>query len=157
MIFQGKNAVSWLEGLVVGDVAGLRPGTGTLSVMTNARGGIIDDTVITKLSDDQIYMVLNAGCRDKDLEHLREHLAGAEGVEMQLLDDRSLLALQGPKAAAVLQVRRLRRRGCSKRKGEGPMGSAVRTGGCCCCFRRSPTPRRNPWAPTMWPLLARRW
>ncbi len=46
---QGKDAIRFLEGLVVGDVAGLADGTGTLSVFTNERGGIIDDTVVTKV------------------------------------------------------------------------------------------------------------
>ena len=46
---QGKDAVPFLESLVVGDIAGLKNGTGSLSVMTNERGGIIDDTVITKV------------------------------------------------------------------------------------------------------------
>lgn len=41
---QGKDAIAFLEGLVVGDVAGLADGTGTLSVFTNEKGGIIDDT-----------------------------------------------------------------------------------------------------------------
>ena len=41
---QGKDAVPFLEGLVVGDVAGLADGTGTLSVFTNEQGGVIDDT-----------------------------------------------------------------------------------------------------------------
>lgn len=46
---QGKDAVKFLEGLVVGDVANLKDGTGSLSVFTNEQGGIIDDTVITKV------------------------------------------------------------------------------------------------------------
>lgn len=100
---RGPEAVAWLEGLVVGDIQGLAPGTGTLSVLTNEKGGIIDDTVITKVSDNEIYMVLNAGCREKDLAHLREHLAGVQGVDLEVLDDRALLALQGPEAASVLQ------------------------------------------------------
>ena len=47
---QGKDAVAFLEGLVVGDIAGLADGTGSLSVFTNDKGGIIDDTVITKVT-----------------------------------------------------------------------------------------------------------
>jgi aminomethyltransferase len=46
---QGKDAISFLEGLVVGDIAGLADGTGSLSCFTNEKGGIIDDTVITKV------------------------------------------------------------------------------------------------------------
>lgn len=46
---QGKDAVAFLEKLVVGDVAGIKNGSGSLSVFTNEQGGIIDDTVITKV------------------------------------------------------------------------------------------------------------
>lgn len=46
---QGKDAVPFLEKLVVGDVAGIKNGSGSLSVFTNEQGGIIDDTVITKV------------------------------------------------------------------------------------------------------------
>lgn len=46
---QGKDAVRFLEGLVTGDIGGLADGTGSLSVFTNEKGGIIDDTVITKV------------------------------------------------------------------------------------------------------------
>ena len=38
----------FIEGLVVGDIAGLKDGTGTLSVLTNERGGSIDDCIVTK-------------------------------------------------------------------------------------------------------------
>lgn len=46
---QGKDAVEFLESLIVGDVASLEDRTGTLSVFTNDKGGIIDDSVITKV------------------------------------------------------------------------------------------------------------
>ena len=46
---RGKDAVAFTQRLVVGDIAGLKPGTGTLSVVTNEQGGIIDDTVVTKV------------------------------------------------------------------------------------------------------------
>ncbi|KAG0499439.1 hypothetical protein HPP92_003676 [Vanilla planifolia] len=104
----GKDAVSFLERLVIADVAGLRPGTGTLTVFTNERGGAIDDSVVTKVKDDHIYLVVNAGCRDKDLAHIGEHMESfkAKGgdVSWHIHDERSLLALQGPLAAPVLQL-----------------------------------------------------
>ncbi|CAG9463663.1 unnamed protein product [Pedinophyceae sp. YPF-701] len=107
LTLSGKDAIPFLEGLVVGDIAGLKNGTGSLSMMTNENGGIIDDTVITKVSDSEIYMVVNAGCRDKDLAHLNKHLSAAKdkgmAVDMHVHDEMGLLALQGPKAAEVLQ------------------------------------------------------
>ncbi|KAG2483828.1 hypothetical protein HYH03_017351 [Edaphochlamys debaryana] len=106
LTLKGKDAIKWLEGLVVGDIAGLKNGTGSLSVFTNEKGGIIDDTVITKVDGQQIYVVVNAGCREKDLAHLNKHLAEAKAkgmdVGMTIHDDRSLLALQGPAAHEVL-------------------------------------------------------
>lgn len=95
---KGKDSVAFLEKLVVADVAGLAPGTGTLTVFTNEKGGAIDDSVITKVTDDHIYLVVNAGCRDKDLAHIEEHMKAfkAKGgdVSWHIHDERSLLALQ---------------------------------------------------------------
>lgn len=48
-VLQGKDAVPFLEKLVVGDIQSVKNGSGTLSVFTNEKGGIIDDTVITKV------------------------------------------------------------------------------------------------------------
>lgn len=106
---------------MVGDIAGLADGTGTLSVFTNEKGGIIDDTgtslrlpaalasadqgclqlpggrasssgarlptgcacpllfpkpsaVVTKVTPEELYIVVNAGCRDKDLAHIGQQL-----------------------------------------------------------------------------------
>ncbi|CAL9043410.1 unnamed protein product [Musa banksii] len=105
---RGRDCAPFLETLVIADVAGLRPGTGTLTVFTNERGGAIDDSVVTKVGDDHIYLVVNAGCRDKDLAHIGAHLEAfkAKGgdVEWHIHDERSLLALQGPMAAPVLQL-----------------------------------------------------
>ncbi|KAJ7565046.1 hypothetical protein O6H91_02G045500 [Diphasiastrum complanatum] len=104
---KGRDAIPFLETLVVGDIAALPAGTGTLSVFTNQKGGIIDDTVITKVKDDHIYLVVNAGCRDKDLEHVDSQLsaykASGKDVTYHIHDERSLLALQGPLAGPVLQ------------------------------------------------------
>lgn len=48
-ILQGKDTIPFLEKLVVGDIQSVKNGSGTLSVFTNEKGGIIDDTVITKV------------------------------------------------------------------------------------------------------------
>jgi len=108
LTLKGPDAISFLETLVVGDIAGLKDGTGSLSCFTNEKGGIIDDTVITRVAADELYIVVNAGCRDKDLAHLNKHLSAyqAKGkkVSMTVHDERALLALQGPAAAPTLQA-----------------------------------------------------
>lgn len=47
----GRDAVKFVESLVVGDIASLREGEARLSLITNSHGGIIDDTVITRFGD----------------------------------------------------------------------------------------------------------
>lgn len=102
----GADAVSFIERLVVADVKALLPGHALLSVLTTEEGGIIDDTIVTNLGDGQVGMVINAGCKDKDLVHMRAHLAEAqkrgEDVALEVVEDHELLALQGPRAMEVL-------------------------------------------------------
>lgn len=107
--FKGKKRVEFIEKLIVADVQGLKPNLAKLTMLTNDKGGVIDDCMITKREDD-LYMVLNAGCKDKDMAHIKKHLAqfnaensAEDAVEMTYHDKRSLIALQGPKAAAVMK------------------------------------------------------
>lgn len=103
----GADRVRFIEKLVVGDIAGLDEGTGGLSVLTTESGGIIDDTIVSNLGGNLHGMVINAGCKDKDLKHMREHLAEAKqagmDVDLEVVEDHELLALQGPKAMETMQ------------------------------------------------------
>ncbi|MFT5487481.1 MAG: aminomethyltransferase [Paracoccaceae bacterium] len=96
---RGDNPAAALETLVPGDIVGLAAGRMRYSMFTNATGGILDDLMVTNVGD-YLFLVVNAGCKDADIAHLRADLPGA--VEIEVLDDRSLIALQGPAAAAVL-------------------------------------------------------
>lgn len=88
------------------DIENLSVGSSTLSVFTNENGGIIDDTIICK-HENSLYVVSNAGCADKDLAHIRAHLKAFQNkggdVDLKIIDDHSLVALQGPKSASVLE------------------------------------------------------
>nr|CAG4638417.1 EOG090X057R [Cyclestheria hislopi] len=103
----GKDSISFLESLMVGDIQGLPNDHGTLSVLTNANGGIIDDFIVSKTSQGYLYMVSNAGCRDKDLAHVMSHATSAKqkglDLEIETLDNRGLLAVQGPLMSSILQ------------------------------------------------------
>ena len=93
-----------LEKLVPGDVTGLAPGRIRYTQITNAQGGIIDDLMITHslmASDDGwLGIVVNASRKDVDYAWLKEHLP--KDIALEPAEDRALVALQGPKAAAVL-------------------------------------------------------
>ncbi|OAQ32986.1 glycine cleavage system protein T [Linnemannia elongata AG-77] len=102
----GKDRVKFYETITVADIENLPVGSSTLSVFTNENGGIIDDTIICK-HQDSLYVVSNAGCADKDLAHIRAHLKAFQNkggdVDLKIIDDHQLIAIQGPKAAAVIE------------------------------------------------------
>uniref|UniRef100_A0AC11CAR6 Aminomethyltransferase n=1 Tax=Ovis aries TaxID=9940 RepID=A0AC11CAR6_SHEEP len=80
---------------------------GTLSLFTNEAGGILDDLIVTNASEGHLYVVSNAGCREKDLtlmqDKVRELQNKGSDVALEVMDN-ALLALQGPTAAQVLQA-----------------------------------------------------
>ena len=96
----GAGAVAALEALVPGDIAGLRLGRQRYTLFTTQSGGILDDLMVAKAGDEHLFLVVNAGRKEVDFAHLAEHLP--RGVRLERHEDRALLALQGPKAAAVL-------------------------------------------------------
>jgi len=84
------------EKLVPGDIIGLQPGRQRYTFLMNEAGGIIDDLMVANLGN-RLQLVLNASRKAIDLAHLAAH-----GVDVTAAPDRALLALQGPKAAAML-------------------------------------------------------
>jgi aminomethyltransferase len=93
------DAALALERLVPVDVLGLAEGRQRYALFTNEAGGILDDLMITNRGD-HLFLVVNASCKDADEAHMRAHLSDV--CEIERLDDRALLALQGPHAGAVL-------------------------------------------------------
>ncbi len=94
-----EDAALALESLVPVDILALAEGRQRYGFFTDGNGGILDDLMITHL-DDHLFVVVNAACKDEDLAHLRAHLE--DRCEITLLEDRALVALQGPRAVSVL-------------------------------------------------------
>eukprot|EP01041_Mallomonas_annulata_P006353 gene6353-12849_t len=99
----GKDAVKFIEKMVVGDIAGLGAGEAKLSLIMNEKGGIVDDTVITN-AGDYIYMVVNGACKHKDMDHFKKYMNAnpAMDVVMKYEENQQLLALQGKGAKTVM-------------------------------------------------------
>jgi aminomethyltransferase len=95
----GSEAASALESLVPVDVVDLAVGKQRYGFFTNENGGLQDDLMITRREDD-LFVVVNAGCKVADTEHLIRHIGGR--CQVQSLADRALLALQGPLAVQAL-------------------------------------------------------
>ncbi|KAI5645753.1 aminomethyltransferase folate-binding domain-containing protein [Phthorimaea operculella] len=106
---RGKDCITWFESICPVDLKGMPDGSSSLTVFLNGKGGIIDDLIVTKVNSETLYVVSNAGRLEVDKEHMK---ATSENLKKQGKDvtvefwdvnDRALIALQGPKAAAALQ------------------------------------------------------
>jgi aminomethyltransferase len=95
----GPGVEAALETLVPGDIQALAPGRVRYTMFTNAQGGILDDLMVSQTGRD-LFMVVNAACKAQDIAHLKANLGGA--IKIDVLEDRALLALQGPQAATVM-------------------------------------------------------
>lgn len=98
---EGAGAAALWEKLTPSSISKLGNNVAKYSVLTNAEGGIIDDLIITRLADDKFFAVINAGCKDKDIAWIQSNLP--DGVTFTHLEDRALIALQGPLAEKVLR------------------------------------------------------
>ncbi|MFX0544937.1 glycine cleavage system aminomethyltransferase GcvT [Roseovarius sp. S1116L3] len=88
-----------MEALVPVDVAGLPEGRQRYAMFTNELGGIEDDLMLAH-RDEELFVVVNAACKEADIKRMT---AGMPGCDVLPVTDRALLALQGPKAEAVLE------------------------------------------------------
>jgi aminomethyltransferase len=100
LLLSGDNLDDELEKLIPADVKGVALGQQKYSLLLAENGGILDDLMFSRWPGG-IYMVVNGAVKYEDIGHLREHLPDA--ITINHLDDRALLALQGPKAFDVLK------------------------------------------------------
>jgi aminomethyltransferase len=94
----GAEAAAALERLVPGDITGLKPHRQRYTLFLNEAGGILDDLMVANYGD-RLFLVVNASRKEADFTHLTGHLPK---IRQEVHEDRALLALQGPAAAAVL-------------------------------------------------------
>lgn len=96
----GDAAAAQFERFVSNDFQGLKAGRQKYGLLLNDQGGIVDDLMAGRPDHDGLYVVVNAGNKDKDFALLE---AGLDGdARLIRLDDRALLAIQGPEAAEVM-------------------------------------------------------
>ena len=104
IILTGPNAAADLEKLVPVDIIDLPEGKQRYALFTNEQGGILDDLMVTRFpsadQNDCLYIVVNAACKEQDTAHLKAGLS--DDTVMEILDDRALIALQGPEASTAL-------------------------------------------------------
>lgn len=96
----GADAISQFERFVPGDYQILKSGKQKYSLLLNKDGGIIDDLMAGKPDHDGLFVVVNAGNKDEDFAFWKANLEG--DAKLTVLDDRALIAIQGPEAAEVM-------------------------------------------------------
>ncbi|KAF1828633.1 glycine cleavage system T protein [Decorospora gaudefroyi] len=105
--FSGPGAEAFLESITPSSLSSLPERQSTLSTLLHSTGGIVDDTVVTRLAD-KFYVVTNAGCREKDTAYFQAQLEAWKNahpdqhVTWKILDGQGLIALQGPLSADIL-------------------------------------------------------
>jgi aminomethyltransferase len=103
-IFKGPAAAAFLETVTPSDWKSQGAMQGKLTAfLWRETGGIVDDSIITRLGEDEFYVVTNGACLEKDSSYLDEELGRFGGdVEWTRIEGSGLLALQGPRSADVL-------------------------------------------------------
>jgi aminomethyltransferase len=96
----GSDAIAQFERFVPGDYQALKAGKQKYSLLLNTEGGIIDDLMAGKPDHDGLFVIVNAGNKDEDFAFWAAHLSG--DAKLTVLDDRALIAIQGPEAAEVM-------------------------------------------------------
>ncbi|CAG9859110.1 unnamed protein product [Phyllotreta striolata] len=107
---RGENCAEYLETTCTADIRGLKENASTLTVFTNEKGGILDDLIVTKISNQHLYVVSNAAMKTQDkaifLNALNKYKSDKTSSDIEIKfyepSERSLIALQGPKASEAL-------------------------------------------------------
>jgi aminomethyltransferase len=100
---EGPRAHELLQGLLSNDLDRVEPGGAQYTLLTNERGGIVDDLIVYRLDPHRYLLVVNASNREPDFEWLREREIRGSDVR-DVSDEYALLAVQGPRAIERLGV-----------------------------------------------------
>lgn len=102
---KGKDALNLLQHITSNDVSALFDGKIQYSCMPNGKGGIVDDLLVYRKSEQEYLLVVNAGNKEKDWNWINS-IASEKGYDVELEDESdkwSLIALQGPNATEKLR------------------------------------------------------
>lgn len=102
IVIHGPDAERFLDYLSTNVIAGKANLTATYTVWCSASGGCIDDVIVYKQDADHFFVIVNAGNRKKDLEHLLSHRQGYDAQIEDRYDEEGILSIQGPSAGAIV-------------------------------------------------------
>src|SRR3954468_6479742 len=94
---EGPRATDLLQATLSNDLAPIAPGQAQYTLVTNERGGIVDDLIVYRLDEFRYLLIVNASNRDPDFRWLKEREIRGSDVR-DVSDEYALLAVQGPRA-----------------------------------------------------------
>jgi aminomethyltransferase len=94
---EGPRATELLQATLSNDLSKLEVGEAQYTLLTNERGGVIDDLIVYRLEDVRYLLIVNASNREADFHWLKEHEIRGSDVR-DVSDEYALLAVQGPRA-----------------------------------------------------------
>jgi len=97
------GALAAVQHISMNDASRLAVGQAHYSAMLYPQGTFVDDVIVHRLGEDDFLLVINAGTREKDIDWVRQNTKGFDCVVEELSDAYTQLAIQGPRAAEVLQ------------------------------------------------------
>ena len=103
ILITGGRALEVVQELTVNDASRLMPGKAQYSVMCRYHGGVVDDLLVYCLSPEEYLLVINASNIEKDYNWIIE-INGGRAEISNISDEIALIALQGPKAAEILET-----------------------------------------------------
>ncbi len=101
-ILKGPKALDLIQRISSNDASVLFDGKAQYACMPNGKGGIVDDLIIYRISEEEYFLVVNASNIEKDWDWITSHNSFDVAME-NVSDHYSLLAIQGPKAAEAMQ------------------------------------------------------
>ncbi|MGE5847894.1 MAG: glycine cleavage system aminomethyltransferase GcvT [Ignavibacteria bacterium] len=102
IFIKGNNALELVQYITVNDALKLFPGRVQYSAMCYENGGIVDDLLVYKISDDEFMLVVNASNIEKDYEWIKRNNKFNAVIENRS-DEFSLIAVQGPNSKKVVE------------------------------------------------------
>ncbi|XP_017843399.2 aminomethyltransferase, mitochondrial [Drosophila busckii] len=105
---RGKDAAACMESICTADILDMPAGSGSLTVFTNAQAGILDDLIVNKVSEKELYVVSNAAMKQQDMQLMSAAVSQFKSqgkdvaIEFLAPADQSLIAVQGPQVAQTL-------------------------------------------------------
>jgi aminomethyltransferase len=94
---EGPRATELLQATLSNDLEKIDPGQAQYTLLTNERGGIIDDLIVYRLAEVRYLLIVNAANREPDFRWLKEREIPGSDVR-DVSDEYALLAVQGPRA-----------------------------------------------------------